>query len=292
MGTPVTIALFGIVFWVVYILLERKSDRVYTFSEYIKNIGEEQIPATFLERYFKPLVSVTKKSLRLKQDKREDLKVKLEQAGMRQTPEDFMITKIIYAIAFSGFFLTMFIFNGNKILLGLSVASGLMMYFYPNRMLKKRMEYAKAMRKLELPDYLTPLGLLMYSYTPYQAVKESTKFAGPFLKPFVERLQVEMDMYPGSPKPFRRFAEQVDIPEAQTFVTALQQAINTDRSRSREIIRKQVEVMRKLREESYLVLINQRPLLINKYNGLLLADMAILPMTALGVIFMDIFSKI
>jgi hypothetical protein len=193
---------------------------------------------------------------------------------------------------FGIFFLIMYLLSLNPVILGLGVISATIMYFYPKYALKNNVEFAKAMRKVELPDYLTPMGLLMYSYTAHQAVKQAEKFAGPYLQPYVEKLSVEIDMYPGSSKPFVDFANRLGIPEAQTFVIAIQQAINTDPKRSRVIIQKQVDLMRRLREESYNELINKKPIQMNKYNGLILFNMALLPLSTLVFIIGEVFTAI
>ncbi|MDP4087305.1 MAG: hypothetical protein Q8934_22335 [Bacillota bacterium] len=215
--------------------------------------------------------------------------MKLKQAGMKQTPETFVATKIIYSTFVLIFFLILFVINQKTILLGLGLAGTVFMYVYPNRQLDKNIKYATAMRRLELPDFLTPLGLMMYSYTPYQSVKECEKFAGPFLKPYVEQLTIEMDLEPGSVRPFQNFAKQIGVSQAQTFVVAIQQALNTDRTRSRGILKKQVDVMRRLREESYNELIYKKPLAVNKYNAIMLLNMAIIPLSMLFFVFSDVF---
>lgn len=273
-------------------LLTRKTDRKFAFSDLAHADYQEKESSSIIERYFKPLIAMVNKTVRLSDDQQEDLRLKLKQAGMSQSPETFQVMKIVYSLLMAIFFLMMYLFSLNLIILGIGAVATIFMYFYPNRMLKNNIIYANAMRRLELPDYLTPLGLLMYSYTPYQAIKECEKFAGPYLLPFVQDLMVEIDLEPGSTKPFQDFADRLGIQQAQTFVVAIQQAMNTDRTRSRELIQKQVEVMQRLREESYNELINKKPLEVNKYNALMLLNMALIPLSILVYIFNDVFSQI
>ena len=156
-------------------------------------------------------------------------------------------------------FATLGAIQGSKLLFILAGVSTLL-YFVPDFMLNQRVIYARGMRKNELPSYLTPLGLLLYTYTPYQAVKKSVNYAGPYLKPFVEQLAIEMEMYPGSSMPFENFTKKIEVNEANSFIVALQQAFETDQSRSRDIINSQIRFMRKMREQNYHTMIEKQPL--------------------------------
>lgn len=289
--------ILGIVFFAFfYSLAERPSDRTFVFSEYMKDKGtageRKQEPATIVERYLKPLLIFTQKSVKLSDDRRENLRLKLQQASMIQTPETFMATKVIYTAFVLVFFLILFAVHQKSVLLLFAVGGAVFIYFYPNRQLERNIKYAIAMRRMELPDYLTPLSLLMYSHTPYQAVKKCEDFAGPFLKPYVQKLMMDVDLNPGSVEPFQDFAKNVGVAQAQTFIIAIQQAFTTDSTRSREILEKQVEVMAKLREESYNELINKKPLAVNKYNAIMLMDMALIPLSTLFFVFSDVFGNL
>jgi tight adherence protein C len=270
--------LFIVIVWAFSRLLERKTDRTYAFSEYFTKDRQNK---SVVDRYLKPFVEITKTNLIYRKSSVEKLQTQLEQANMNITAEEFITRRILFTALAVSFFLTIFLFSQNKFALAIGLIAGLIMWVQPKRILEQRMRFAREMRKLELPDYATPLAILMESRTTYQAIKESGKFAGDYLKPFVEKLQVEMDMYPGSFKPLRNFAKGVDIPEAEIFVTALSQAMKTDPARSREIITDQVMLMNKLREESYNEMINRRPLMMNKYNALILLNMILIPLVAL-----------
>ena len=130
----------------------------------------------------------------------------------------------------------------------------------------------------------------MSRFTPYQAVKECEKFTGPFLKPYVEQLMVDIDLEPGSIKPFQKFASQIGVPQAQLFVVAIQQAMTTDRQRSKVILEKQRVIMMRLREESYNELINKKPLVVNKYNTIMLFNMALIVLSMMVYVFFSLFS--
>ena len=264
-------------------LAEKKTDKTYNYTRFIENLETGQVPSpkSGLKQYFNPFIKGTQDRIKLSKNVEEELEKKFKEAVMNMTPQQFYTNKIIYPVAFVTVFLVLAVMRDNSVIFYILAGVSTLAYFYPDYMLKQGLKYARAARRIELPNYLTPLGLLLHSYTPYQAVKRSVKFAGPYLKPYVEQLVIEMEMYPSSTRPFRTFAENLGITEAQTFMTALQQAMNTDPSKSRDIIQNQIDMMRKLREENYLTTIELKPLAMNKYNFLLIACILVIPMAML-----------
>lgn len=260
-------------------LAEKKTDKTYNYTRFVENLETGNLPTqrSGLSKYFKPLLETTQSRIKLSKNVEEDLERKFKEAAWDMTPQQFYTTKVLYPVIFVSLFLLLGFIRDNNIIFYILAAISSLLYYYPNYILKNKLKNARAMRRFELPNFLAPLGLMMYSYTPFQAVKKSLKFAGPYLRPYVEKLIIEMEMYPSSTKPFRRFADDLGIPEAQTFMTALQQAINTDPSKSRNIIQNQIETMRKLREENYMQIIEMRPLAMNKYNFLLIACIIVIP---------------
>ncbi|WP_162985728.1 hypothetical protein [Virgibacillus halodenitrificans] len=233
-GIPLYIPLIigGVFFWMVLTLAERKTDRTYNYTRFVENLETGNLPTqrSGLSQYFKSFLQTTQNRIKLSKNVEEDLERKFKEAAWNMTPQQFYTTKVLYPVVFVSIFLLLgFIRDNNVIFYILAVVSSLT-YYYPNYILKNKLKNAEAMRRFELPNFLTPLGLMMHSYTPFQSVKKSLKFAGPYLRPYVEKLVIEMEMYPSSTKPFRKFADDLGIPEAQTFMTALQQAINTDQS--------------------------------------------------------------
>lgn len=273
-------------------LAERKSDKTYNYTKFIENLenGNEPKQNNGLNKYLNPFVQSTQKRIRISKDVEEKLESQFKEAVMNMTPHQFYTNKILYPVVFVSLFLLLAFLRDTKMVFYILAAVSSLTYFYPDYILKQKLKNAKAMRRFELPNYLTPLGLMMYSYTPFQAVKKSLKFAGPHLKPYVEKLIIEMEMYPSSTKPFKNFADSLAIPEAQTFMTALQQAIKTDPSRSRGIIQNQINLMRKLREENYLLLVELRPLAMNKYNFMVIACVLLIPAVVLINVMMKMAS--
>lgn len=277
------IALFilvgAIFYWIIYSLLEKRSDRKFNYSKYVQNvISEEGIPASGLNKVSLNL----KRKIRISKDKEDELEKTLRLANSRLSPRDFYMQKFLYPLILIILFLLLRVFTENNFYYLLAVASA-GMYFMPNLLLKQRIKYAAQMRRNELPSYLTPLGLLLFTFTPYQAVQRSLSYAGPFLRPYVERLIAEIEMYPGSNKPFENFSNSLQIAEAQSFVAALQQAFETDPSKSRKIISSQINLMRQMRTQTLLTKIETQPLKLTKFN--------LVPVIAIvAVVFTIVFS--
>lgn len=290
-GLPLYVPLIvgAVIFWMVLTLAERKTDRAFNYTKFIERLenGNIETAKRGLNRYLDPIVASTQKRIKLSSEVEARLEAQFKEAVMNITPHQFYTNKILYPVVFVSLFLLLAMIQETKTVFYILAAVSSLMYFYPDYVLKQRLKNAKALRKFELPEYLTPLGLMMFSYTPFQAVKKSLKFAGPYLKPYVEKLVIEMEMYPSSTKPFQKFADSLGIPEAQTFMTALQQAIKTDPSRSRDIINNQINLMRRLREENYLMIIENRPLAMNKYNFMLIACVLLIPAVVLINVLMS-----
>lgn len=269
-----TFIVLGIViFWTLDVFFEKRNSKSFNYSKYLHQLNSEETNRGV--KGFTAIFAKTADKIAVPKDKEEALKQKLELANMTLTPKGFYAQKLVYPLVFVLLFLLIGLIQEQKVMLLLALLSG-GLYFYPNFILRNRLKMAAEMRRFELPTYLTPLGLLLYSHTPYKAVKASVRYAGPYLRPFVETLAAEMDMYPGSTKPFKNFSRNVGIPEAESFISALQQAFNTDPVKSREIIQSQVIIMRKLREQNYLTLIEKQPLKMAKYNLVPIAGMVMI----------------
>lgn len=283
------------IYFLVYYSLVRKSDHIFFFSEVLE--GPVQVnPSSnknksLIAKPVQHFLSVIQRNIQLKVDRRTELKLKLKQACIKQSPEYFVSLKIAYAVLMFFLFLILFALFPNVLLIGGGIIASAVMFYYPEFLLAKQLKSADTMKKIELADYLTPIAKLMSTETPYKAIKESQQFSGPFIKPFVEQLVIDIDLNPGSIKPFINFADQIGIPEAGLFAGAVQQAMHTDHHRAKTIFEKQRQIMMKLREESYHELINSKPLVVSKYNTLMLFNVGIFIMTIVLYMFYDLMSS-
>lgn len=286
---PVFALIFVLIYWVVNTLLESNRNKKLNFSEYIQNLEQKEENKSALQRILYPISNNIGMKVKISKSKEEALSEQLKKAMYDITPQEFIASQIMHAGLFTAFAVMFWLLSGNKIFIYLVMVAPFM-YFYPKYLLKKRIATVQMMKRMELPSYFNPLGILMFSFNPYEAVKRSLKFAGPHLRPYVERLIADIEVYPGSNIPFENFMKGIDITEAQLFITALQQSFQTDQTRSREIIMKQIEMMRKLRDENYRTLIEKKPLEMNKYNLIVIACMLAIPLTIVAINIMTTYS--
>ncbi|MED5052551.1 hypothetical protein P9850_12060 [Anoxybacillus rupiensis] len=223
--------------------------------------------------------------------KEKEIQEKLHAAGLEMKPQEFIRMKILYPmVSLTIFILAAFISDNPVIKIG-GVLSPLL-YFYPDYLLRKRTNRAKIEKRIELPEYLKFMALLLKSHTVAQAIIKAQAFAGPYLKPHAERLALEIESYPGSDRPFKTFAENVDIPEAYTFMIALQQAMKTSKKQSMEILNNQIQMLRALEKENYRYLIQQKPEEINRYGLILLVGMTVYPLVLVVIALSEGFKQI
>ncbi|MGG6447712.1 hypothetical protein [Pseudobacillus badius] len=267
-------------------LQEKRSEKTYNYSKFIYASQQEEF-----EKTKKPQIHLTErimKVIKVSPEKEKEIESKLINSNSKLTLKDFYSQKLLYPLVLVSLFLLLALFREQKIFFALALVSSLL-YFMPNYLLNQRVEAAKRMRRIELPSYLTPLGLLMITYTPYQAVKKSINYAGPFLRPHVQQMISEMEMYPGSSKPYQNFSKNLGISEASTFIAALQQAFETDQSKSRDIINSQINFMRQMRTQNYLSLIELQPMKLTKYNMIPVVAIVAVVFTIVGTVMLTSF---
>lgn len=124
--------------------------------------------------------------------------------------------------------------------------------------------YERQMR-IQLPQYLSALSMLLQTYTPLEAIRSSIKYAPPIMKLYVEELVAQIELYPASTKPYQDFAKRVQLIEAKEFMIALQQIMNVNALNAESIIESQVKNMRSLEKQAYAELIEDRPYQVQMY---------------------------
>ena len=162
----------------------------------------------------------------------------------------------------------------------------------PKRTIKKNKLYYEQQMKIELPEYLSAFAVLLQSYTPYEATKKSKEYAGPLLKPYVEHLITQIELYPASHTPYEEFANTIDLREAKEFVVALNQLMKVDANNANRIISDQIKIMDELQEEAYNEQIEARPDEVQMYITPMLFPLVAIILTFLFVLIGDAFSQI
>ena len=226
------------------------------------------------------------KAKQSKSKKNLDLQNKLLIAGMNMTVKKFRQTKILYAVLFTTASLVFMTMTGSLLFKIMACVSPLL-YIYPDYQLKQKIKAAAWKRKLELPGYLKIVATLLKNHTPSKAIKKSVEYAGPYLKPFVDELAMDLETRPGDDEVLKKFAQNLDITEAHTFVIAIKQASEVNKEGAISILDDQIEVMDKLRHENYNYLISTKPLAFAKWNFIVVMLILLYPFVIVYVTFTE-----
>lgn len=232
---------------VVLRLLDLRSSRKLIMSNYLKrsdlgSVSENQASRnTFWYKYH------------------HDIQLKIDEAGWSIKPINFTFRRIFLAIVFPILVMILYFFTRMTMYLFFVLPLGYIAFQMPNRSLNNAINAKKQNFRKELPEYLSSFAIMLQTFTPYEATKRSIDYAGPLLRPYVERLITEIDLNPASTKPYLDFAKNIDIPEAKEFMVALNQATTVSAAQAHKIISDQLKLSDELQEEGYNELIKNRP---------------------------------
>ncbi|PEB54625.1 hypothetical protein COO03_05125 [Bacillus sp. AFS098217] len=274
MAAFLCLIVFVLAYWIFSTFLQSRNDRGSVLTNYVENAKKIE-KKNLNQMMLSPFHSLSHKYLT--EEKKENIQKKLDAAGLETKPEEYLKMKVAYPIIFTSIFLICSVFHDYYLFkVGIIIAPFL--YFYPDYLLKMRMKQAKEERRFELPEFLIPLSQILKTHTTLEAVKKTQLYAGSYIRPYVNTLAAELEMYAGSDQPFKNFANALDIPEVNTFTIALQQAQKTDKVQSIRIMDSQIKMMRELKHENYNHLIQNKPMQMNKYNVVVIGCIVVYPM--------------
>lgn len=266
----------GIVaFKTIMTLSEIQMRKRYVLKSFLKEGLEEQKKAkdlTFFER-----VESWEKY-------RQYVEARLDEAKSTKTFRQFMMKRFIFstvAIVYGfGFGVALNI----PLFTYIAVPLGILMFNVPMKQLEKQRVSYKRQIRVELPDYLSAFSILLYSHTPQNAVKESIHYTDGVLKPYVEQLITDIELYPSDSRPYTNFAQAVDVREAKEFMIALEQMMKVDANKSKEIIDYQIEIMNELQDLTYEEEVENREDVLERYTLTMLLPFIVVTFTFIGVL--------
>lgn len=214
---------------------------------------------------------------------RQYIEAKLFEAKSPKSFKSFMMKRLTFGVSAMAYaFILGNAFN-IPLFMYIAVPLGVLVFNIPMRQLKKQKEAYKRRLRVELPDYLSAFSVLLYSHTPQVAVKNSIEYADGALRPYVERLVTEIELYPADSRPFTNFATAVDVREAKEFMIALEQMMKVDSSKSKEIIDYQIQIMNDLQEITYKEEIENRDDVLERYTISMFLPFLLVTFTFIGV---------
>lgn len=241
---------------------------------------ETQYKYTFFER----LLSFSKNKAHIEEQ--------LIDAKMTITAKRFIIQQFVNVTCIVVVLLILYSISPSGIYLILLAPLAIGAYLLPLRSITKNKNNYIYQMKLELPNYLSSFAVLLKSYTSYEATKLSVDYAKPILKPYVQRLATQIELYPTSTKPYNDFAKDVGLREVKEFMVALEQINKVDKQTSSKIIDDQINIMDELQEEAYNELIETRPQQVENFINPMLFIFVGIVFTFIFVLMSDSLSKI
>lgn len=216
----------------------------------------------------------------------------LEEGRLAQSFNSFMLMRIINSsicvavLLAAGYFLKVSLFYY------LSIPVSILVFTIPMKQLRKRkLAYYKQLR-LELPMYLASFGVLLNDRTPIDAVRASVDYAGGYLRPYVETLVTEIELYPTDERPYHNFYKGVQVREAQEFMIAFQQMMKVTSENGTAIIDHQIEVMNQLQQETYKEELEDRGDVLDRFIMSMMLPFIMVIMGFLVVMLITTFKQI
>lgn len=222
---------------------------------------------------------------------RVHVETKLKEARSPLNFEKFMMKRLIHAALCIVYLFGMgFVFD-----VSIFYYLALPMAFYvssiPMKQLTKAQSAFTRQKRLELPTYLSSFIILLKDFTPLDALRKSVDYAGSTLKPFVETLITEVELYPADNRAYRNFSKNVDIKEAEEFIMAFQQMQKISAENSSKILEFQLETMNELQDETYEAeLENRMDMLDRNIRSMMIPFVAII-FSLLGILMVDTFGQ-
>lgn len=141
--------------------------------------------------------------------------------------------------------------------------------YVPFNTIKTMVANRKNMINLELPEFLESFALLKQQQTLFQATMNSVSFAGPTIRPFVEKLILDVQLRPGSTEPYKEFAKELDHIDVSTFMNTMIETIHVDQKLESELIAEELKQVARMREDVYEAIIDKVEAKVGSRNMIL-----------------------
>jgi Flp pilus assembly protein TadB len=205
-----------------------------------------------------PKESLLESLIYLPRSKEEEIRKKLLEVDIHITPKQYLLRFILIGIVVLLISLIVGIVTGRYLVFFVGLVFLVISILQPFRALDSMVNEKKLKLRLELPEYMEAFALMLQQLPLYETTRKSIDFAGPTLKPYIERLLVDIELNPGSDQPYLRLAEELNIPEMKQFMVSITQAMNVDQERAQQIIVEELNAIEELRENSYTELIDKK----------------------------------
>ncbi|QWB31992.1 hypothetical protein [Exiguobacterium acetylicum] len=222
---------------------------------------------------------------------RVHVETKLKEARSPQTFEKFMMKRLIHAAICIVYLFGMGFMFDVSIFYYLALPIAFYVSSIPMKQLTKAQIAYTRQKRLELPTYLSSFIILLKDFTPLDALRKSVDYAGSTLKPFVETLITEVELYPADNRAYRNFIKNVDIKEAEEFIMAFQQMQKISVENSSKILEFQLETMDELQDETYEEVSETRMDTLDRNIRSMMIPYVAIIFSLLGILMVDTFGQ-
>lgn len=273
--------LLVIIAWLTYnvinMIMEASKRRKFVIKDYLPSDKKE--------------FSILEKATSFNKYKRH-LEKELREAHSTKRVETFIAQRVLSIVISLFLMIVLYKISNQQIFLYLVIPVMFFVYKIPKKILSKAKHKYELQMKHELPDYLYHFAVLLDSHTPFEATNKSSQYASGLLKPYVDELVTQINLYPASSKPYYEFAEKLNIREAREFVAALEQIIKVDSKSASSIISNQISIMNDLQEEAYRELVELRPQQTEPYVNWMLIPFILIILSMVAILIGDTFSTL
>lgn len=216
----------------------------------------------------------------LSERKEKEFNKRLKIAKVNLTAREFYLRAAIMSIVYgiTVYFISQ-MFIPKMISIVLTAVTIAFSIYYPFSKIKTRLKNDELKKSIELPRFLKILTTLLRTQTPYDAVKESIKYAPPTILPHAENLLIEITQYPKSSLPYDNFAKNIGLKQARQFMNLLYQSLDISQKKSKDFIEKLNQLTDDLENESSKKLALLQAKSMQKYNYIMLTCLTALPLS-------------
>lgn len=236
--------------------------------------------------------NLAQKLIMLSEKKEVQFSETLKKAKIHLNAKEFYFRAIVMSTltGTGAFVFTSIYIPGYISILVTSLTVGFSIY-YPFHKLKIRLRNDELRKSIDLPRYLKILTTLLRTQPPYDAVRESIKYAPPIIQPYAETLLIEITQYPKTSIPYENFAKNIGLRQAKQFMNLLYQSLDISQKNSRDFIEKLNQMTDELENASSKRLALLQANSMRKYGHILLICIVVLPLTLALVTLLEIFNQ-
>ncbi|MFZ3172459.1 MAG: type II secretion system F family protein [Carboxydocellales bacterium] len=236
---------------------------------------KQQEEQPIIIRLLRPVYELIQAKVKISRVSAESIQVKLEQAGLNFSPEQFMAVKWMAGL---GAMLvgTLTVLVQHRAGPGISwLILVVAVYFLPDIVLRSKLIKRREQIMEEFPDFIDATrSYLSSGLSIYQTIKQVREIAGPGMGELLEKLSAELEVFDQSTA-LRKFAQRAGLLEVQNFVITIEQGINAGIP-LKDIFLAQSQLMRELRKLSLKRKIKQKPTYMALVGGLLFINIFII----------------